>query len=139
MTSGNLSEEPICTDNEQARQHLSSLADAYLMHDRPIRTRCDDAVLRVYRADHQSLSHSTPVPIRRSRGYAPFPVLLPWTAPPVLAAGAELKNTFCFTRERYAFLSHHIGDLEHYETLQSFADGIRHSERLFHTQPQLFD
>jgi hydrogenase maturation protein HypF len=135
MTSGNLSEEPICTDNEQARQHLSSLADAYLMHDRPIRTRCDDAVMRVYRADHQT--QSTPVPIRRSRGYAPFPVLLPWTAPPMLAAGAELKNTFCFTRERYAFLSHHIGDLENYETLQSFEDGIRHYERLFHIQPQL--
>jgi hydrogenase maturation protein HypF len=137
MTSGNLSEEPICTDNEQAWQHLSNLADAYLMHDRPIRTRCDDAVMRVHRADQQTSSQSTPVPIRRSRGYAPFPVLLPWAAPSVLAVGAELKNTFCFTRERYAFLSHHIGDLENYETLQSFEDGIRHYERLFHIQPQL--
>jgi hydrogenase maturation protein HypF len=137
MTSGNLCEEPICTDNEEARQRLSSLADAYLMHDRPIRTRCDDSVMRVYQPDPEILSHSLLSPIRRSRGYAPFPVWLPWEAPPVLAAGAELKNTFCFTRDRYAFISHHIGDLENFETLKSFEDGIRHFERLFHIQPQL--
>jgi hydrogenase maturation protein HypF len=137
MTSGNLSEEPICTDNQQARQRLSSLADAFLMHDRPIRTRCDDSVMRIFPQPSQPSPKSALVPIRRSRGYAPFPVRLPWETPPVLAVGAELKNTFCLTRDRYAFLSHHIGDLENYETLQSFEDGIQHFERLFHVQPSL--
>jgi hydrogenase maturation protein HypF len=137
MTSGNLSEEPICTDNEDARQRLASLADAFLMHDRPIRTRCDDSVIRIYDSDPQDILKSSTYPIRRSRGYAPFPVWLPWESPAVLAAGAELKNTFCITRGRYAFLSHHIGDLENFETLQSFEDGIRHFERLFHIQPEL--
>jgi hydrogenase maturation protein HypF len=137
MTSGNLSEEPICTDNNEARHRLSSLADAFLMHNRPIRTRCDDSVMRVFPAESPTSSDRAPFPIRRSRGYAPFPVRLPWEGPSVLAAGAELKNTFCFTRDRYAFLSHHIGDLENFETLQSFEDGIRHFELLFHIQPQL--
>lgn len=128
MTSGNLSEEPIAIDNDEARQRLASLADAYLMHNRPIRTRCDDSVVRV-------TPPSSVLPIRRSRGYAPFPVQLPWELPPLLAAGAELKNTFCITRERYAFLSHHIGDLENYETLCSFEDGVGHFERLFRIKP----
>jgi len=75
-------------------------------------------------------------PLRRSRGYAPFPVRLPFDAPPLLATGAELKNTFCITRDRYAFLSHHIGDLENYETLRSFEDGVAHFERLFRVVPQ---
>jgi hydrogenase maturation protein HypF len=137
MTSGNLSEEPICTDNDEARQHLDSLADAFLMHDRPIRIRCDDSVMRVFPADSTTSTGDAPFPIRRSRGYAPFPIRLPWEGPSALAAGAELKNTFCFTRDRYAFISHHIGDLENFETLQSFEDGIRHFELLFHIRPQL--
>ena len=98
------------------------------MHDRPIRTRCDDWVMRVFRSGTQ--------PIRRSRGYAPFPVHLPWEVPPLLAAGAELKNTFCITRDRYAFMSHHIGDLQNYETLTSFEEGVAHFERLFRIRPE---
>ena len=132
MTSGNLSEEPIATDNDEARQRLASLADAFLMHDRDIRTRCDDSVVRVP-SDQSPVTY----PLRRSRGYAPDPVQLPFKAPPLLAAGAELKNTFCLTRERYAFLSHHIGDMENYETLRSFEDGVAHFERLFRIQPQV--
>ena len=128
MTSGNLSEEPIAIDNREARQRLSVLADAFLMHDRPIRTRCDDSVMRVFRSHIQ--------PIRRSRGYAPFPVHLPWEVPPLLAAGAELKNTFCVTRDHYAFMSHHIGDLQNFETLTSFEDGVTHFERLFRIRPE---
>jgi hydrogenase maturation protein HypF len=128
MTSGNLSEEPIATDNDEARQRLASLADAFLMHNRPIHTRCDDSVTRLAPAGKV-------YPLRRSRGYAPFPVHLTEPAPPLLAVGAELKNTFCLTREQYAFLSHHIGDLENYETLQSFEDGITHFERLFRVKP----
>jgi hydrogenase maturation protein HypF len=127
MTSGNLSDEPICTDNIDARQRLANLADAFLMHDRDIHIRTDDSVMRVF--------DNKPYPIRRSRGYAPFPVQLPWKVPPLLAAGTELKNTFCITNGNYAFLSHHIGDLENYETLKSYEDGIKHFEQLFRVRP----
>ena len=154
MTSGNLSEEPIATDNDEARQRLSSLADAFLFHDRDIHIRCDDSVVRVF--SHQSsvisnqlsvisqtehaTSRSIPVgrnvyPIRRSRGYSPFPVKLPFEVPQILATGSELKNTFCITNKNYAFLSHHIGDMENYETLKSFEQGVEHFERLFRVKP----
>ncbi len=129
MTSGNLSEEPIAIDNQDARERLAGLADAFLLHDRPIRTRCDDSVVRIFEKE--------PYPLRRARGYAPYPIHLPWDGPPILATGAELKNTFCLTRERYAFLSHHIGDLENFETLHAFEDGIDHYQRLFRIQPEL--
>ncbi len=128
MTSGNLSEEPIATDNDEARRRLGGLADAFLMHNRPIRTRCDDSVAR---ADLPAV----PSLLRRSRGYAPSPLYLPWETPPLFAAGAELKNTFCLAREQRAFLSHHIGDLENFETLQAFEDGVQHMQRLFRVAP----
>ncbi|PWH13175.1 MAG: carbamoyltransferase HypF [Anaerolineae bacterium] len=144
MTSGNLSEEPICTDNVEARTRLDGLADAFLMNDRDIYIRTDDSVVRVFNtssfvseakpspvSDYSSLTY----PIRRSRGYAPAPLHLPWSAPSILATGAELKNTFCLTNDSYAFLSHHIGDLENYETLKSFEQGIAHFERLFRVCP----
>lgn len=127
MTSGNISDEPIRTDNIEARQTLDQLADAFLMHDRDIYIRTDDSVMRVF--DKQTY------PIRRSRGYAPYPVQLPWATSQILAVGAELKNTFCITNKNYAFLSHHIGDLENYETLKSFENGIAHYEQLFRVTP----
>ncbi len=145
MTSGNLSEEPIATDNDDARGRLSKLADAFLMHNRDIHIRCDDSVVRVFDRGPQTTDRapssvvrrqSSIYPIRRSRGYAPFPVKLPWDAPPLLAVGGELKNTFCITNRDYAFLSHHIGDMENYETLRSFEQGIEHFERLFRVQPE---
>ncbi len=144
MTSGNLSEEPIATDNDEARERLSTLADAFLMHDRAIHIRCDDSVVRVFAPAEPSPENGTRehvYPLRRSRGYAPFPVHLPFDAPTLLATGAELKNTFCITRDRYAFLSHHIGDMENYETLQSFESGVAHFERLFriHLQALAYD
>jgi len=105
------------------------LADAFLLHDREIESRCDDSVVRFFQ---QSL-----YPIRRSRGYAPFPIYLPWKAPQVLATGPELKNTFCLTKDRYAFVSHHIGDLENYETYTAFETGIRHYEKLFRITPEI--
>jgi hydrogenase maturation protein HypF len=129
LTSGNFSEEPIATDNEDALARLAPLADAFLLHNRDIHVRCDDSVVRVFEGRE--------LPIRRSRGYAPYPVKLPFSVPPMLAAGAELKNTFCVTREGYAFLSHHIGDLENYETLRSFEDGVAHFERLFRIVPEV--
>ncbi len=136
MTSGNLSEEPIATGNNEARLRLSALADAFLLHDRPIHTRCDDSVVRTIHLPGEE--RPTLAPIRRSRGYAPGPLALPWDSVPLLAGGAELKNTFCLASGRYAFLSHHIGDLENYETLRSFIDGVEHFERLFRIRPELF-
>jgi hydrogenase maturation protein HypF len=129
MTSGNLSEEPIAYRDQEARQRLSGLADAFLLHDRPIHMRVDDSVAR--------LAAGGLYPIRRARGYAPDPLSLPFTLPPLLATGAELKNTFCLTRGEYAFLSHHIGDLENYETLTSYEEGIAHFERLFRVKPEV--
>jgi hydrogenase maturation protein HypF len=134
LTSGNLSEEPIATDNDDARRRLSKLADAFLMHNRDIHIRCDDSVVRVLPSTF-NVKRST-YPIRRSRGYAPFPVKLPFDAPQILAAGSELKNTFCITNKNYAFLSHHIGDMENYETLQSFEQGVEHFEKLFRVKPE---
>jgi len=152
MTSGNLSEEPIATDNDEARQRLSQLADAFLMHDRDIHVRCDDSVVRVFTnyqlpstsqsgldtaENHRLLDHQKTIfPLRRSRGYSPFPVKLPFDVPQLLAAGSELKNTFCITNGNYAFLSHHIGDMENYETLRSFEQGVEHFERLFRVKPE---
>lgn len=129
MTSGNMSEEPIATQNDEARQRLSSLADVFLLHNRGIQTRCDDSVVRI--------SDKGIYPLRRARGYAPYHVKLGWESPSILAAGGELKNTFCLTRERYAFLSHHIGDMENFETLHAFEEGVRHFEELFRVQPSV--
>ncbi len=138
MTSGNLSEEPIATGNGEARERLTALADAFLMHNRDIHTRCDDSVMRIFHAPrpYSEVSSSSVYPLRRARGYAPRPVQLPLKVSPLLATGAELKNTFCLTRDRYAFLSHHIGDLENYETLRSFQQGVTYFERLFRVQPE---
>ncbi len=144
MTSGNLSEEPIATDDNEARERLSKLADAFLMHNRDIHIRCDDSVVRVFNDrpltvddESSSIVHSPSsiYPIRRSRGYSPFPVKLPFEVPQLLAAGSELKNTFCITNGNYAFLSHHIGDMENYETLRSFEQGVEHFEHLFRVEP----
>ena len=129
MTSANLSEEPIAYRDEEARQRLGQLADGFLLHNRPIHMRVDDSVARV-------LPAGAPYLLRRARGYAPDSLPLPRAMPPLLATGAELKNTFCLARDQYAFLSHHIGDLENYETLRSFEEGIQHYQRLFRVQPQ---
>jgi len=132
MTSGNLSEEPIATTNEEARDRLSDIADAFLLHNRPIQIRCDDSVVRSGNS-FESGFH----PIRRSRGYAPTPIYLPWNLKSILALGAELKNTFCIGHGRYAFMSHHIGDLQNYETYASFIEAINHYKRLFRITPEI--
>jgi hydrogenase maturation protein HypF len=137
MTSGNLSEEPIAYTNDEARQRLARLADVLLLHDRDIYTRCDDSVMRVVVTSATAGNRSHTMPLRRSRGYAPFPVRLPWPSRPLLATGGELKNTFCLVRDDYAFLSSHIGDMENYETLRSFEDGVAHMERLFRVRPEV--
>ena len=129
MTSGNTSEEPIAYDDLDAFERLANIADGFLYHNRPIHTRVDDSVIRTFQGKAY--------PIRRSRGYAPDPLPLPFDALPLLATGGELKNTFCLTRDKYAFISHHIGDMENYETMTSFEEGIRHFERLFRIKPQV--
>jgi len=143
MTSGNFSEEPIATDNQDAMERLTPLADAFLLHEREIHVRCDDSVVRVESnkskvqgRDTSPLQSST-VYLRRSRGFAPYPVQLPLDVKPILAVGGELKNTFCLTRERYAFLSHHIGDMENAEVYESFEQGLEHLSRLFCIEPEL--
>ncbi|MGP4028838.1 carbamoyltransferase HypF [Actinomadura sp. 3N407] len=128
MTSANVSDEPIAYRDDDAFERLSGIADAFLFHDRPIHTRTDDSVVRAFRG--------RPLPVRRSRGYAPEPVPIA-RGRSVLACGAELKNTFCLTRDGRAFISHHIGDLENYETLRAFEEGIGHFRRLFDITPAL--
>ncbi len=128
MTSGNLSEEPIAYRDEESRERLGSLADGFLLHNRPIHMRVDDSVVETALGASYSL--------RRARGYAPDPMSLPRRCRPLLATGAELKNSFCLARDHYAFLSHHIGDMENYETLRSFEEGIAHFEKLFRVQPE---
>ena len=128
MTSGNLSEEPIVTSNRDAVARLGRVADAFLFHNRDIHTRVDDSVVRVFEGKERVL--------RRSRGYAPYPVTLHFPVAEILACGAELKNTFCLTKEHHAFLSQHIGDLENYETLVFFEETLQRMQELFRIAPQ---
>ena len=128
LTSGNLSDEPIAFEDADAIERLHDLADGFLVHNRGIRTRVDDSVVKVVRG--------RVLPIRRSRGYVPNPVTLPLTcAQPVLACGAALKNTFCVVRGQHAFVSHHIGDLDDFATFGSYLDGIAHLSGLLDVEP----
>jgi hydrogenase maturation protein HypF len=128
MTSGNLSEEPICYDDDDARERLSSIADGWLVHDRPIHVPCDDSVLRV--------AESGELPIRRSRGYAPLPIKLPFEVPPSLAVGGELKNTFCLASGSAAWMSQHIGDMGSVETLRAFERSVQQFEEMYEVRPE---
>jgi hydrogenase maturation protein HypF len=129
MTSGNLTEEPVAYQDEEAVRRLAGIADYFLIHNRPIYTRCDDSVTRIVLQQE--------LPLRRSRGYVPLPIRLPTPcAMAILACGGHLKNTFCLAQGEYAFLSHHIGDLEGYQTYQAFVESIEHFKTLFDTTPQ---
>jgi hydrogenase maturation protein HypF len=130
MTSGNLSDEPIAFRDEDARERLADVADLFLLHDRPIETRTDDSVVRV--------AAGRPQLLRRSRGYVPAAAGLPVEAvAPLLACGAEQKNTFGVAKGGRAWVGHHVGDLENYETLGSFTEGIAHFKRLFAVEPEV--
>jgi len=180
MTSGNFSNEPIVKDNAEALEKLSSLADAFLLHDRDIFVPCDDSVVRIFEEDlatedterKNKLKNNYPqintdehgffqnhlenpvknfsesivrsaakslheLPIRRSRGYAPFPVQLPFKIPPVLAVGGELKATFCVAKDEFAFMSQHIGDMENLETLRAFEESVGQMRKLFRIEPEI--
>ena len=129
MTSGNLSEEPIAKDNDEAIQRLKDIADYFLMHNRDIYVRYDDSVTMVERGVTQL--------VRRARGYAPHPIHLPFKSRQILACGAEEKNTFCLTREHHAFVSQHIGDMENLETMEHFENTISLYQRLFRIEPTI--
>jgi hydrogenase maturation protein HypF len=132
MTSGNVSDDPIAFTDDDALARLGAIADLFLLHDRAIETRTDDSVLRTAALPGGRRT----VMLRRSRGYVPSSLALPIPADrPILACGAEQKSTFCLATGEHAWVGHHIGDLEHYETLRAFRDGIHHFERLFAVAP----
>jgi hydrogenase maturation protein HypF len=128
MTSGNLSDEPICYEDRDAKCRLSGIADGWLLHDRPIHVPCDDSVVRV--------SGGRELPIRRSRGYAPLPLTLPMPSQPVLAVGGELKNTFCLARGGVAWMSQHIGDMGRVETLEAFERSTEQFSAFYQVRPK---
>lgn len=131
LTSGNMSDEPIVFEDDAALRALAPVTDGFLRHDRAIHTRLDDSVARSVRG-RETL-------VRRSRGYAPEPVTLPEALEfrrPVLACGAELKNTVCLAAGRRAYLSGHIGDLENHQTQRAFTGAIEHLRRLFDIRPE---
>ena len=128
MTSGNLSEEPIVTSNEEALDRLRPLADWFLLHNRDIYMRADDSVVRTFEGVERVL--------RRSRGFVPRAIDLGMEVAEILACGGELKNTFCLSKGRYAVLSQHIGDMENYETLVFFEETLANLKKLFRVEPR---
>ena len=128
MTSANLSEEPICIDNEEAIRRLAGIADCFLLHNREILIRSDDSVLRVV--------DGRPRQLRRSRGFVPMPVFVDHELPPILAVGGELKNTICYTRRNTAFLSQHVGDLENVESYGFFGETVHHLGQILEIEPE---
>jgi hydrogenase maturation protein HypF len=133
MTSGNHTDEPLAQNNEDALAELGDIADAFLLHNRRIHTRCDDSVWMVPILPGAG---SELVPVRRSRGYAPFPIKLHFQTPaPVLGTGAQMKNVFCLQKEDQAFLSQHIGELDNLETLEFYRTVIEHLQAVFQVDP----
>jgi hydrogenase maturation protein HypF len=127
MTSGNLSEEPIVSRNEDAWPRLKTLADHFLLHNREIQMRVDDSVVRSF--------EEREYPVRKSRGFAPEPIDLGTPVREILACGGEVKNTLCLTKDHYAILSQHIGDLENLETMEFFRESLEHLRRFFRVSP----
>ncbi|MDD2540814.1 MAG: carbamoyltransferase HypF [Desulfuromonadaceae bacterium] len=129
MTSGNISDEPVAFEDHEALQRLAGIADFFLLHNRPIHIRSDDSVMRVFQ--------ERPLFYRRARGYAPRAVTLPFTVPPLLAAGAELKSAVCLADGNRAVLSQHIGDLQNQSTFDSFSHTITHLSSILAIKPEL--
>ncbi len=129
MTSGNLTDEPIVTNNSVALRRLNKIADFFLLHNRKIKARVDDSVGQVI-AGYPQL-------IRRSRGFTPRPIHLPWDLPPSLGSGADMKNTFCLIESKEAFLSQHIGDLSNPEVISDLEENVVHFGRLFDISPRV--
>ena len=129
MTSGNQSGEPICIDNAEAFKRLGDIADYFLVHDRDIVLRSDDSIARNVRGVTRL--------IRRSRGYVPVPIFLRHRLPRILACGAEMKSTVCLTKDDHAFLSQHIGDLEHSSAHDFFEQTITHIQDMLDIRPEI--
>ncbi|MDJ0799177.1 MAG: carbamoyltransferase HypF [Calothrix sp. MO_167.B12] len=132
LTSGNISDEPQCIENDEAKSKLSQIADYFLFHNRDIVNRVDDSVIRV-------VNHQVQI-IRRARGYAPAPINLPpgfTNTPPVLAMGGELKNTFCLLKNGQAILSQHLGDLENVTAFSAYQETLNLYLNLFEHQPEI--
>jgi hydrogenase maturation protein HypF len=129
MTSGNLSEEPIASDNDEGLRRLAHIAGYFLRHNRDIHARYDDSVMIV--------ENEIPRFTRRARGYAPYPIRLGYASRQILGCGAEEKNTFCLTRDNFAFVSQHIGDMENMETLEHFTNTIELYKQLFRIEPEI--
>lgn len=127
MTSGNLSGDPLVSDNRSARRRLQDVTDAFLFHDRPIAARCDDSVVQ--------LVDGTTLPLRRARGYTPEAIELREALPSILATGSEWKNSFCLTEDKRAFVSPHLGDLASLETQEAFLDMLAHYRSLYGLTP----
>lgn len=128
MTSGNMSEEPITVNNNEGFKRLAAIADFFLIHNRDIYLRSDDSVSRIF--------NTTPLVLRRSRGYVPQPIILKQSGPSILACGAELKNTICLTKNKNAFVSQHIGDLKNIETYDFFIQTINHLKQILDIRPE---
>ncbi len=130
MTSANPSDEPICAENREAIRRLGAIADVFLVHDRDIATRCDDSVARVIAGK--------PTLLRRSRGYVPRAISLARAvAQPVLAVGAQLKNTFCIATADSAYLGPHIGDLDNVASLEFFEAAVKRMEDILQVSPAI--
>lgn len=129
MTSANISDNPIIYKNDEAFRILGKIADYFLIHNREINTRCDDSVLKVVDGKEYF--------IRRSRGYAPFPIKMNFGLKPILACGAEQKASFSLSRDKYIFMSQHIGDLKNYETLEHYEEQIENFKRMFKVDPEI--
>ena len=127
MTSANLSEEPICIDNDEARARLGAIADLFLMHNREILQRCDDSVAAVVDGSPQLL--------RRARGFVPLAIDLPIDTPPLLAVGGHLKSVFALAKGRFVYQSQHLGDLENISGLEFFEESLAHLMRTFEIEP----
>jgi hydrogenase maturation protein HypF len=128
LTSGNLSDEPLATQNQEALERLDHIADGFLYHNRDILVGCDDSVVRPTSAGT--------IVMRRARGFAPFPVRLPGPQAPILALGAHLKNTVCITKGEYAFPSQHLGDLDDAETLRFMERSVEHMMSVLRMEPE---
>jgi hydrogenase maturation protein HypF len=129
MTSGNIADQPIIGDNQEALEKLDRIADFFLLYNRDIFNRCDDSVLKIINSDNMFF--------RRSRGYVPYPIILDFELKEVLALGGELKNTISFSKENYVFLSQYLGDLKSVETLNFLKKSIASLKKMFRINPEI--
>ena len=141
VTGGSIADEPLAADDEEALLRLSPLADAFILHNREIHLRSDDSVVRVDHgsraANGRSRCTSSTIYLRRSRGYAPYSVKLPFEMKPTLAVGSEFQNAFCLAHDRIAYLSHHIGNMENVQIYESFEQSMKHLSHAYHIRPEI--